>query len=382
MYISGCVDVQISVNIQLPEVQIESLRAILQNVNEVKGKTAKSKAKKLMAKDTTSVKSDLIDFSKRQPNETMAPLILRVSNFTEKLKSNQEWHSNPFIAYEGGHKMRLRVDTDGKGTHVSVYLQGQTHININQLNHLPVSGYFVIELISRVMMISNNLKILTISNHSCSTCINKANKKTRAKWLGFTDFVSVKSVLAYYLRDDELHFRVTYSKHFWYINAALLCMPNIPVVLLLAVVSSVVIYLMLISIEIVAFCTEQSNAIVPSYTDFSIRRVKRFLFTRQSVLRSTWRVTVYSTVWETIKYLLTIVMELVITATGELVFWDESTASDNVVITIMMAKRVSIVLMFSMIVNQYVMSWGGKIIMVHPLWLVRACLFSMFTMQV
>ena len=99
MYISGYVDVQIRV--QLPKVQIESLRAILQNVNEVKEKTAKLKANKLMAKDKTNVKSDLIDFSKRQPNETMAPLILRVSNFTEKLKNNQEWYSSPFIAYEG-----------------------------------------------------------------------------------------------------------------------------------------------------------------------------------------------------------------------------------------------------------------------------------------
>ena len=61
------------------------------------------------------------------------------------------------------------------------------------------------------MMISNNFKILKISNRSCDTCINKASKKTRAKWLGLNDFVSVKSVLAYYLRDDELHFTVNTS---------------------------------------------------------------------------------------------------------------------------------------------------------------------------
>ena len=384
MYISGCVvDVQIMIKLQLPEAHIETLRTIFQNVNVVKEKARRLKANKLMDRDKTSVKSALIDFSKHRPNETIEPLILRVSNFTNKLNSNQQYYSKPFLAYEGGHKMCLRVDTGGKGTHVSVYLQDPTHIYVvNQSNHLPASGYFVIELISQVMIISNNLKILTLGNHSCSTCINKVEKKIRSKWLGFTDFVSVKSVLAYYLRDDELHFRVTYSKHFWYINAALLYVPNVPVVLLFAVVSSVVIYLMLISVEIAVFCTEQSNAIVPSYTDFSIRRVKRFLFERQSVLSSTWHVAVLSTVWETIKYLLTMVIELVIMAVGELVLWDESRASDNVVTTIIMVKRVSIVLMFSMIVSQHMMSWGGKIIMVHPLWLVKAYLFTVSAMQV
>ena len=74
-------------------------------------------------------------------------------------------------------------------------------------------------------------------------------------------------------------------------------------------------------------------------------------------------------------------MELVIMAAGELVLWDESTASDNVVTTIIMVKGVSIVLMFSMIVSQYTMFWGGKIIVVHPLWLVKAYLFSVSAMQ-
>ena len=131
MYISGCVvDVQIIINLQLPEAHIETLRTIFQNVNVVKEKARKLKANKLMDRDKTSVKSALVDFNKHRPNETIEPLILRISNFTNKLNSNQQYYSKPFIAYEGGHKMCLRVDTGGKGTHVSVYLQDPTHIII------------------------------------------------------------------------------------------------------------------------------------------------------------------------------------------------------------------------------------------------------------
>ena len=100
----------------------------------------------------------------------------------------------------------------------------------------------------------------------------------------------MESVHAYYLKDDCLHFRVTYSEYFWYIDAMLLYIPNIPAVLLSAAVSSIVIYLILISVEFVAFCTEESNALTPSCSNFNIGSIKRFLLTKQNVLLSTWYV--------------------------------------------------------------------------------------------
>ena len=84
-----------------------------------------------------------------------------------------------------------------------------------------------------------------------------------------------------------------------------------------------------------------------------------------------------ATVWEFIKYTLTVVIEVVFIAAGELVLWDMSTTSDNILPTIMTIQRISIVIVFSMIINQYMMSWGGKIIMVHPLWLIKAYSYSM-----
>ena len=54
----------------------------------------------------------------------IAPVILRMSNFSEKIEHKLEWYSNPFFAFEGGYKMCLGVDAVGyggqKGTHVLV----------------------------------------------------------------------------------------------------------------------------------------------------------------------------------------------------------------------------------------------------------------------
>ena len=385
MYVSGRIDVHIMINLQFPEIQTDSLSlmTILQNITVLKDKKANFKSRKKLGHGKVSKKGTAVDLDKREP-ETLAPLLLMVSNFTRKMNKKQQWHSDPFFDYEGGHKMCLRVDTagqgDGQGTHVSVFLQvikGQSYNGVNSSDNFSVSGYLVIELISQAMIVPHHLRILTLNNHSCSTCINKVNKSTGAAWVGFTDFVPIESVHAYYLKDDSLHFRVTYSEYFWYIDTMLLYIPNIPAVLLSAAVSTVVIYLILISVEFVAYCTEECNAIIPSCTDFSVGSIKTFLLTKQHVLLSTWYVAIYSTTWEFIKYTLTVVMEVVFIAVGELVFWDVSTVSDNILTTIMTVQRISIVVVFSMIVNQYMMSWGGKIIMVHPLWLIRAYSYSM-----
>lgn len=149
----------------------------------------------------------------------------------------------------------------------------------------------------------------------------------------------------------------------------LLYIPDMPYVLLSAVVSSVMIYLLLISVELVTFCTEESKPLTPSLT---VGSIKKFLLTKHNVFLSTCNVAVYNTVWEFIKYTSVVVLEVVFIATGELVLWDVTAASDNIMSTIMTVRRIGIVVVYSMIVNQYMMSWGGSIILVHPFWLIRA----------
>ena len=326
-------------------------------------------------KTNTAVKSGKANKTdKVKPDKSPLPITFILSNFTKKMKNREKWYSNPFITYEG-YQTCLRIDAgghgDGRGTHISVFLKVMK--DSNDSLHFLRNGYFVIELISQAMIAPHKLRIVVPYNASCRTSGNKVTKGTGTTyWLGFTDFVSIESARTYYLRDDKLHFRVTYSEYFWYIDAVLLHVPDIPVIVLSAVVSSVMIYWVLMSVEYAAFCTGGSSALLPSCNDFTVGKIKQFVLTKQDVLLHTWYVTVYSTTWEFIKYALTIVMEVVSIAAGELIYWDMPTASDNVVPTLMIVRRVTIVIVFSMVVNQYVMSQGGRITIVHPLWLIKA----------
>ena len=45
----------------------------------------------------------------------VAPVILKVDDFTEKMKNNEKWFSDPFFAFWRGYKMCLRVDSYGGG---------------------------------------------------------------------------------------------------------------------------------------------------------------------------------------------------------------------------------------------------------------------------
>ena len=305
-----------------------------------------------------------------QPDKPVTPIILAISNFTKKMKNRETSYSSPFFTYEGGHQTCLRVDAGGRGagrsSHVSVFLQVTKGSNNDSLPFPPLNGYCVIELISQVMIVPNKLRILPPYNDSCSTC-NKVTKHIGDTWLGFTTFVSNDSVYAHYLKDDSLQFRVTYSEYFWYIDAVLIYMPDVPVFVLSAIVSSVMMYWLLMSLEYVAFCTEQSNAF-----SFTVGNIKRFLLTKQDKLLNIHYVAMYTTLWQFIMYALTIVMEVVLIAIGELVVWDMPTMSDNIVPTLMTVRRIAIVIVFSMAVDQYVTSWGRKVVIVHPFWFVMA----------
>ena len=353
---------------QLPALHNDALSSMTTctNVTELQDEVKWSKLKK--------AGSGGKKFGKVKAEKTLLPVNFTVPSFTKKLKNREKWYSSSFIAYEG-YQTCLRVDAGGygnrRGTHVSVFLK--TIKDSNDTLYFLRNGYLVIELISQAMLAPHKLRIVAPYNDLCRTCVNKTTKSIGTTyWLDFNDFVSVESVYAYYLKDDKLHFRVTYSEYFWYIDAVLLHIPDVPVVVLSAVVSSVVIYWLLMLVEYAAFCTVGSSALLPSCSDFTIGKIKKFLLTKQNVVLHTCYVAVYTTAWDYIKYTLIIVIEVVSIAAGELIYWDVPTASDHVVPTLMTVRRVAMIIVFSMVVNHCVMSQDGRIIIVHPVWLIKA----------
>jgi len=104
-------------------------------------------------------------FSASQHNdEHVAPVTFKMRNFTEKMKNNQLWYSDPFFCFLERYKMCLQVDTggdgDGKFTHVSVFLflmKGPCDDELEQSGHWPLRDLkqkFLIKLMMTIMLIS------------------------------------------------------------------------------------------------------------------------------------------------------------------------------------------------------------------------------------
>ena len=74
------------------------------------------------------------------------------------LKHNKEqWYSKPFLAFNEGYQVCLRVYADGfgdgKGTHVSVFLhlmKGAHDDELEQSGHWPLRGTFTVELLNQL----------------------------------------------------------------------------------------------------------------------------------------------------------------------------------------------------------------------------------------
>ena len=152
-----------------------------------------------------------------------------LSDFATKMRHKQWWDSSPFFAFNRGYQMFLRVraagNDDGEGTHVSVYLHlmnGPHDDELKQSGHWPLRGTFYVELLNKFNDNNyynddkyNHLKIIRFNNHTDVNATKRVMEGDMATvGLGYPQFVSHDDLNRYYyryLKDDTLHFRVTYE---------------------------------------------------------------------------------------------------------------------------------------------------------------------------
>ena len=157
----------------------------------------------------------------QQNDEHVAPVIFKIRNFTEKMKNNQVWYSDPFFAFWRGYKMCLRVDAggngDGKDTHVSVFLhlmKGPYDDELEQSGHWPLRGKFKIEILDQINF-DNHAYSLTfnsdVTRNISDRVIEKFRNKAPDTW-GYSQFISHKAILdSNYLKHDSLYFMISYQ---------------------------------------------------------------------------------------------------------------------------------------------------------------------------
>jgi len=158
------------------------------------------------------LKSDNVSY------EHVAPVILKMNNFTEKKTNNQLWWSDQFFAFWRGYKMCLRVDAngygEGEGTHISVSLllmKGPYDDELEQIGCWPMRGRFKVELLSQ----SNDNKY-THFIYDRDTPSNVTGRviegdKAPSGW-GHHQFIPHKTILdSDHLKHDSLYFMISYQ---------------------------------------------------------------------------------------------------------------------------------------------------------------------------
>ena len=145
------------------------------------------------------------------------PITAVMNNFTAKKLSSGEWNSEPFYTHPRGYKMKLNVRTCGmfggcrEDTHLSVYaylLRGDFD---NQLEW-PFRGSIVIALLNQEQESRGDGRhYKQVLSFSCA--VKKSNSRVTTGDCSHgwgVDFISHDKLCPKYLKDDSLHFKLTY----------------------------------------------------------------------------------------------------------------------------------------------------------------------------
>ena len=153
----------------------------------------------------------------------VAPVILKLSDFSEKLKQKKRWDSSPFFAFEGGYQMRLRIHPIDVSMYDRFFLSASLYVMQgpydNALEHLGdqqlFEGTFTIELLNQLSDNDHITNVVTLSSEICIRCTKIMGGEIVRKW-GYSVLVPHNTFLhkdnSEYVRSNSLYFRISHKK--------------------------------------------------------------------------------------------------------------------------------------------------------------------------
>ena len=146
------------------------------------------------------------------------PIELVITNFAEMKSSNRVWHSLPFYTHPQGYKMCLKVyangESDGKGTHVSVYAKVMRGAFDDTLKW-PFQGRVVLQLCNQLEDKRHCGHIISFSETTDPKAISRVTSGEIAEsgWgtatlIAHNDLNFNPANNCQYLKNDHLHFRI------------------------------------------------------------------------------------------------------------------------------------------------------------------------------
>ena len=152
----------------------------------------------------------------------VTPVVVKISNYTEKMKNKTQWYSSPFFTFKEGYKIQIRVDpavyARGNGEithdHVFVYLlllkgPHDNQLVIQQSGDWPIKGTFTVELLNQLNDSNHR------SNEVAFTCNAVTCNFTAAKLYSpaghSTSHKTIYQITSDCLQNDSLYFRISYK---------------------------------------------------------------------------------------------------------------------------------------------------------------------------
>ena len=150
----------------------------------------------------------------------VCPVTIKMEGYNDKKNNVIEWYSKAFYTHNNGYKMCLCVDAagygDGKGTHLSVYLNLMKGSHDDELTW-PLRGEFDIDLLNQISDGEHYFDTWTYNDIYADTDGSDCRVMEgdiSEHGLGCPQFISNEDLCettptCQYLKDDCLFFRVT-----------------------------------------------------------------------------------------------------------------------------------------------------------------------------
>ena len=166
----------------------------------------------------------LILFVSSEMLDQVAPAIMKMDDFAKLRQMKKHWYSEPFLAFNEGYQVCLRVYADGfgdgKATHVSVFLhvmKGAHDNKLEQSGHWPLRGIFTIEILNQLSDEDHYSRKMVFNAHTDDDSTKRVvESNTAITGWGLHQFIPHDTLLnsdSGYLKNDTLYFRISYTQY-------------------------------------------------------------------------------------------------------------------------------------------------------------------------
>ena len=186
----------------------------------------------------------------------VAPVILNISNFTNRLKRREHWISSPFYAFEGGYQMCVSIDFAGdnhsndQNTYISIFVHPLNGSFDNELQ--DSSQWFVIREVLLIEMIHFHGNeyvqkgMYILSNETCESCITVIDTAEKIRY----NYMIPSRHVDGGLKNNEIFLKISYNHYYTCVFVRNWVLEDLVVFIILYLLDGLSTFVMLVAIKV------------------------------------------------------------------------------------------------------------------------------------